>query len=106
MSPRLGDEAVPEVWHHWKALSAAITGILGVVLLVNSHGSAGPIFFGILFLLAVVAGSAVTRFWFRFDHLEWWAKGVARAAYMPGGAFGIVVLWMMKTINSIARIMR
>ena len=34
-----------------------------------------------------------------YDHLESWQKGLAKAAYYPGGAFGIVALWIMKTIN-------
>jgi hypothetical protein len=88
------------------ALSSAITGVLGIALLVSSNGNAGGIFFGILFLLAVIAGTVVTGFWSRFDHLEWWQKGVAKAAYYPGGAFGICGLWIMKTINVFARTMR
>jgi len=81
------------------ALSSAITLVLGIALLASSHGSAGGIFFGILFLLAVIAGTVVTGFWFHYDHLESWQKGLAKAAYYPGGAFGIVALWIMKTIN-------
>ena len=92
-------EEEPETWHPWMALSSAITCVLGIALLASSHGNAGGIFFGILFLLAVIAGTVVTGFWFHYDHLEWWQKGLAKAAYYPGGAFGIVALWIMKTIN-------
>ena len=99
-------EEEPEGWHRWMALSSAITAILGIALLASSHGNAGGIFFGILFLLAVIAGTVVTKFWSQFDHLEWWQKGLAKAAYYPGGAFGICGLWIMKTINVIARTMR
>jgi hypothetical protein len=99
-------EEEPEGWHRWMALSSVITGVLGIALLASSHGNAGGIFFGILFLLAVIAGTVVTGFWFHFDHLEWWQKGLAKAAYYPGGAFGICALWIMKTINVIARTMR
>jgi hypothetical protein len=88
------------------ALSSAITAVLGIALLASSHGNAGGIFFGILLLLAVIAGTVVTGFWFHFDHLEWWQKGLAKAAYYPGGAFGICGLWIMKTINVFARTMR
>ena len=102
--PLPGEE--PEGWHRWMALSSAITGVLGIALLASSHGNAGGIFFGILLLLAVIAGTAVTRFWSHYDHLEWWKKGLARAAYYPGGAFGICALWIMKTINVIANAMR
>lgn len=48
----------------------------------------------------------MTGFWFHFDHLEWWQKGLAKAAYYPGGAFGICGLWITKTINVIARTIR
>lgn len=99
-------EEEPESWHPWMALSSAITAVLGIALLASSHGNAGGIFFGILLLLAVIAGTVVTGFWFHFDHLEWWQKGLAKAAYYPGGAFGICGLWIMKTINVIARTMR
>ena len=99
-------EEEPEGWHRWMALSSAITAILGIALLASSHGNAGGIFFGILFLLAVIAGTVVTKFWSQFDHLEWWQKGLAKAAYYPGGAFGICGLWIMKTINVFARTMR
>ena len=92
-------EAEPENWHPWMALSSAITCVLGIALLASSHGSAEGIFFGILFLLAVIAGTVVTRFWSHYDDLEWWQKGIAKAAYYPGGSFGIVALWIMKTIN-------
>ena len=102
--PQPGEEV--EGWHRWMALCSAITGVLGIALIASSHGNAGGIFFGILFLVAVIAGSVVTGFWFHFDHLEWWQKGLAKAAYYPGGAFGICALWIMKTINVIARTMR
>jgi hypothetical protein len=92
-------EEEPETWHPWMALSSAITLVLGIALLASSHGSAGGTFFGILFLLVVIAGTVVTGFWFHYDHLESWQKGLAKAAYYPGGAFGIVALWIMKTIN-------
>jgi hypothetical protein len=89
----------PETWHPWMALSSAITGVLGIALIGSSHGNVGGIFFGVLLLLAVIAGTVVTRFWSHYDHLEWWQKGLAKAAYYPGGAFGIAGLWIMKTIN-------
>ena len=53
-------EEEPETWHSWMALSSAITCVLGIALLASSHGNAGGTFFGILFLLAVIAGIAVT----------------------------------------------
>ena len=73
----------------WRCRRAS-RAFLGIALLASSHGNAGGIFFGILFLLAVIAGTVVTGFWFHVDHLEWWQKGLAKAAYYPGGAFGSV----------------
>jgi hypothetical protein len=55
-----------------------------------------------LLLLAVIAGTAVTRFWLHYDHLELRQKGLAKVAYYPGGAFGVAALWIMKTINILA----
>ncbi|HEU5386714.1 MAG TPA: hypothetical protein VFV73_12490 [Streptosporangiaceae bacterium] len=52
------------------ALSSAITCVLGIVLLTSGHGSAGGIFFGILFLVAVIAGTVVTGSWLHYEHLE------------------------------------
>lgn len=68
MIPDPGEE--PETWHPWMALSSAITCVLGIVLLTSGHGSAGGIFFGILFLVAVIAGTVVTGSWLHYEHLE------------------------------------
>ena len=99
-----GPRVEPETWHSLRALSSGITGALGIALIGSSHGNGLHVFFGILFLVAVVAGAVITRFWFQYDQLSWWEKTVASVGYLPGALFGIIALWILKTIGVIAEI--
>jgi len=44
----------------------------------------------------------ITRFWFQYDRLSWWEKTIASVGYLPGAVFGIIALWICKTIGVIA----
>jgi hypothetical protein len=98
--------AMDEKWHWKKAICAATTGTLAVVLAFGhanaTPGNGPPVApvraLGIVFLLVVLAATAVTRFWSSYDYLHPAGKILAWAAFLPGAVFWFIEYWFLRLL--------